>query len=361
MKAVSMADDGEGAADQFQADVLQQKKTRSFDLQSLRHILSATVFPGGLIGHSPSIQAIHQLIEKTDYAFPVLILGETGTGKELVARCVHFSGARKTGPFIPIDCSAITVTLFESELFGYVRGAFTGASRDHSGLFQAAHTGTLFLDEIGELPRELQAKLLRAIQEREVRRVGSTETLPVDVRIIAATNRELKQAVKTGAFREDLYYRLNVFEIALPALRERKQDIPILVASFLSKYADPDRQITGIADDFWSATMSHQWPGNVRELESFVARCIAIGSGPILHDEDRCMPLWRTGVGIERRSAEPLDVLERRTILKAMSETGGDKLAAARILGIGKTTLYRKLKAYRFDSSSQLPVASEIS
>jgi transcriptional regulator with PAS, ATPase and Fis domain len=361
MKAVSMADDGEGAADQFQEDELSQKSTRQYlELQSLRRLLDTTVFPGGLIGSSPKIQAIHQLIEKTDYDFPVLILGETGTGKELVARCVHFSGARKTGPFIPVDCSAITVTLFESELFGYVRGAFTGASRDHSGLFQAAHTGTLFLDEIGELPRELQAKLLRAIQEREVRRVGSTESLPVNVRIIAATNRELKQAVKTGAFREDLYYRLNVFEIALPALRERKQDIPILVASFLSKYGDRDRPITGIADDFWSAAMSHGWPGNVRELESFVARCIAIGSGPILHNEDRCMPLRYTGVGIERRSAEPLDVLERRTILQAMSETRGDTLAAARILGIGKTTLYRKLKSYRFDSSSQLP-ASEIS
>lgn len=356
-----MADDREGTVDRFQEDGLPQKSTRQyFELKRLRHVLDTTVFPGGLIGSSPKIRAIHQLIEKTDHGFPVLILGETGTGKELVARCVHLSGARKTGPFVPVDCSAITITLFESELFGHVRGAFTGASRDHSGLFQAAHAGTLLLDEIGELPKELQAKLLRAIQEREVRPVGSTETLPVDVRIIAATNRDLKQAVETGAFREDLYYRLDVFEITLPALRHRRQDIPLLVASFLSKYADPDRQITGIADDFWSATMSHQWPGNVRELESFVHRCIAIGSGPILHDEDRCMPLWRTGVGIERRSAEPLDVLERRTILKAMSETAGDKIAAARILGIGKTTLYRKLKEYRFNSS-QTPVASEIS
>jgi DNA-binding NtrC family response regulator len=165
--------------------------------------------------------------------------------------------------------------------------------------------------------------------------------------------------VEKGEFREDLYYRLNVFEIRLPALRQRRQDIPLLVASFVSKHADPDRPITSIADDFWNATMSREWPGNVRELESFVARCVAIGSGPILHDEDRCMPLWSTGVGIERRSAEPLGVVERRTILKAISQTGGDKPAAARILGIGRTTLYRKLREYDIDVRSQTQVASE--
>ncbi len=341
-----MADHEEGVSafgDQAEAPTAQCNQ----ELRKLQSTLDSSVFPGGLIGCSPEIRAIHQLIEKTiDHIFPVLILGETGTGKELVAQCVHFSGSRKTRPFVPVDCSSITMTLFESELFGYVRGAFTGASRDHNGLFQAAHTGTLLLDEIGELPKELQAKLLRAIQQREVRRVGSTETLPVDVRVIAASNRDLKQAVEKGAFREDLYYRLNVFEIALPALRQRRRDIPLLVASFVNKYGDPKRPIMGIANDFWNAAMSYDWPGNVRELEGFVARCIAIGSGPMLHDEGRSMLLWRTGVGIERRSAEPLGVVERRTVLKAISETGGDKRAAARILGIGKTTLYRKLKQY---------------
>jgi two-component system response regulator HydG len=310
-----------------------------------------------MVGCSPEIKVVHQLVEKTNHGFPVLIQGETGTGKELVARCVHSSGSRKTRPFVAVDCSAITTTLFESELFGYVRGAFTGADRDRAGLFQAAHTGTLLLDEVGELPKESQAKLLRAIQEREVRPIGSTETTPVDARIIAATNRDLKQAVKAGVFREDLYYRLNVFQITLPALRQRRPDIPLLVASFLTKYADPYRPIMAIADDFWNASMSREWPGNVRELESFVARCIALGSGPTLHNEDRCMLLLQTGVDIETRSAEPLAVMERRTILKAMSETRGDKLAAARILGIGKTTLYRKLKGYRFDL--QTPITSE--
>ena len=328
------------------------------ELRQLQLTLESSTSPGGLIGCSPEIRAVHTLIEKTiEHNFPVLILGETGTGKELVARCVHLSGSRKARPFVPVDCSAITITLFESELFGYVRGAFTGASRDHDGLFQAAHTGTLLLDEIGELPKELQAKLLRAIQQREVRRVGSTEILPVDVRVIAATNRDLKQDVEKRAFREDLYYRLNVFQIALPTLRQRRQDIPLLVASILSKYGDPKRPITGIASDFWDAVMSHEWPGNVRELESFVTRCIAIGSGPILHDEDSCRLLWRTGAGIEQRSAEPLGVVERRTILKAMSETGGDKPAAARILRIGRTTLYRKLREYGIDSTARAAIA----
>jgi transcriptional regulator with PAS, ATPase and Fis domain len=361
-----MADHEEGVnafVDQAEADAPNARC--KYQLRQLQATLESSVFPGGLIGCSPKIRSIHQLIEKTiDQKFPVLVLGETGTGKELVARCVHSSSSRKDRPFVPVDCSAITMTLFESELFGYVRGAFTGASHDHSGLFQAAHTGTLFLDEIGELPKVLQAKLLRAIQEREVRRVGSTGALPVDVRVIAATNQDLKQAVGKGTFREDLYYRLNVFEITLPALRQRRQDIPLLVASFLRKWSDPHRPITAVADDFWTAVMSDEWPGNVRELESFVARSIALGSGPTLHNEDRCMLLTRTSrnfIDTERRAAEPLSVLERRTILKAMSETGGDINAAARILGIGRTTIYRKLKEYGSSGPSPTPIPSEIS
>ncbi len=334
-----MADDGERVADQFQEPEFPQKTTTNYlALQRLRHILETTVFPGGLIGSSHAIEAIHQLLQKIiESECRVLILGETGTGKELVARCVHLSGARKHRPFVAVDCSAISNTLFESELFGYVKGAFTGAVRDHKGLFQAAETGTLFLDEIGELPKELQAKLLRAIQEGEIRRVGSTELLPVDV-----------------------YYRLNVVQISVPTLRHRKVDIPLLVAAFLKKYEDPYRTITEIGADFWSGVMEYNWPGNVRELEHLVQRCIVLGSGPVLHDEDRPRILWQTGEIIERRAAEPLAALERRAILKAIAETDGDKPAAARILGIGKTTLYRKLKEYRFNSS-QIPIASGIS
>jgi transcriptional regulator with PAS, ATPase and Fis domain len=346
-----MTDDQGVRPNEFDQEVPTETAPPDLELQNLQRILDSTIFPGGLIGSSPAIQAIHTLIEKTvDRDFQVLILGETGTGKELVARSIHFSGARKHRPFVAVDCSAISATLFESELFGYVRGAFTGAAQDHKGLFQAAETGTLFLDEIGELPKELQSKLLRVIQEGEVRRVGSTETLPLDVRVIAATNRDLKQAVEKGEFREDLCYRLNVFQIVVPPLRHHRLDIPLLVTAFLKKYDDPCRPITGIANDFWIDVMGYDWPGNIRELENLVERCIALGSGPILRDEDRCTPLWRTGENMERRCAERLSVVERRTILKAISETDGDKPAAARILGIGKTTLYRKLKAYSFTS-----------
>ncbi len=339
-----MADDGEGAADQYQEDEFPQKSTRRYlELQSLRHALDTSVFPGGLIGSSPAITAIHQLLQKTvDREFQVLILGETGTGKELVARCVHFSGTRKHRPFVAVDCSAISNTLFESELFGYVKGAFTGAAQDHKGF-----------------PKELQAKLLRAIQEGEIRRVGATELLPVHVRVIAATNRDLKQAVEKGEFRKDLYYRLNVVQIAMPPLRQRKVDIPLLVTAFLNKFEDPCRQITEIGTDFWSEVMAHDWPGNVRELEHFVHRCIVLGSGSTLHDEDRPRILWRTFENMERRAAEPLAALEKRTILQAIAETGGDTPAAARILGIGKTTLYRKLKGYGFTSAPQTPITSE--
>ena len=320
----------------------------SDELQHLQTQLQKNVGVDGLVGTSAPIQVVRLLITRTiEYNFPVVILGESGTGKELVARSIHFSGLRKTRPFVPVDCSSIAATLFESELFGYVRGAFTGATAYRKGLFEAADTGTLFLDEIGELPKELQAKLLRVVQEREVRPVGATQRLPVDVRILAATNRDLRQAVEKRTFREDLYYRLNVFLISLPPLREHRSDIPLLVTAFLNKYADPSRPITSIAKELWTELMAYDWPGNVRELENFVERSIALGSGPVLRNEDQCLILRRTGENIVHASAEPLCVMERRTILKALNETAGDKLAAARILGIGKTTLYRKLKQYQ--------------
>jgi transcriptional regulator with PAS, ATPase and Fis domain len=320
----------------------------SDELQRLQTQLQKNASVDGLVGTSAPIQVVRLLISRTiGYNFPVVILGESGTGKELVARSIHFSGLRKTRPFVPVDCSSIVATLFESELFGYVRGAFTGATADRKGLFEVANTGTLFLDEIGELPKELQAKLLRVIQEREVRRVGATQRLPVNVRIVAATNRDLRQAVEKGTFREDLYYRVNVFSITLPPLREHRSDIPLLVTAFLNKFADPSRPITSIAKELWTEVMAYDWPGNVRELENFVERSIALGSGPVLRNEDEGLILGRTGENIVHASAEPLCVMERRAVLKALSETAGDKVAAARILGIGKTTMYRKLKRYQ--------------
>jgi two-component system response regulator HydG len=280
--------------------------------------------------------------------YPVLILGESGTGKELVARSIHFSGPRKNKPFAPVDCSSLVPTLIESELFGYVKGAFTGAQHSKQGLFEAAGEGTLFLDEIGDLPIDLQAKLLRALQEREIKPVGSNERIGIRARVIAATNRDLESGIRTGGFRQDLYFRLNVVQIKLPPLRERKADIPLLVNSFLEKFSDSERPIHTISEDAMRRIMAYDWPGNIRELENAVERAVALGSGPILHAGDLPSNLQYTAVEKHSEGDElvPLDILERRAIFRALQETSGDKLAAARLLGIGKTTLYRKLKQY---------------
>jgi len=322
---------------------------QTLDLQSLRTRLESSVSPGGLIGVSPAMRTIHDLIGKaTHRPFPVMIVGETGTGKELVARCIHNSGSRQRAPFIAVDCSSLSPTLIESELFGHLRGAFTGADGASRGLVQAADTGTLFLDEIGELPIELQAKLLRVVQEREVRPVGSAIARAVDVRFIAAANRDLRDAVDKGSFRRDLFYRLNVIPIEMPPLRERKVDLPLLVVAFLAKHADPARPIESVSDDFWRFVESFSWPGNVRELENFVVRCLALGSGPVLRNEDGCGPFSEKIAGYcSLKDAQSLAALERSAILRALEATKGDKIAAANILGIGKTTLYRKLKEYR--------------
>jgi DNA-binding NtrC family response regulator len=308
---------------------------------------------GGLIGMSARMQRVYKMIEKVSRGdHPVLILGESGTGKELVARSIHFGGARKDRPFVPVDSSALAPTLIESELFGYVKGAFTGAMQAKQGLMEAAQGGTLFLDEIGEMPVELQVKLLRALQQREIKPVGATERRHIDVRIIAATNRDLDAAIRSGAFRQDLYFRLNVVQIKLPPLRERKSDIPLLVASFLDKFADshpgPPREIS---EDAMRRLMAYDWPGNVRELENAVERSVALGSGPVVSVSDLPSTLHYPDADRVPTKDEmmPLEELERRAILRTLRETSGDKLAAARLLGIGKTTLYRKLKQYNME------------
>jgi len=304
---------------------------------------------GGLIGVSSKMQRVYKLIEKvSQHTYPVLILGESGTGKELVARSVHFSGPRRQKPFVPVDCSALVPTLIESELFGYVKGAFTGALHSRQGLLEAADQGTLFLDEIGDLPVDLQAKLLRVLQEREVKPVGAIERININVRVIAATNRDLEVAIRSGGFRQDLYFRLNVVQIKLPPLRERKSDIPLLLNSFLEKFCDPERTVRTISEEAMRRLMAYDWPGNVRELENAVERAVALGSGPILQVGDLPSNLQYSPVERAPESDEivPLEEIERRAIFRALRETGGDKLAAARLLGIGKTTLYRKLKQY---------------
>jgi DNA-binding NtrC family response regulator len=320
--------------------------------QLLREQLRTRPGFGGLIGVAERMQRVYKMIEKvSQHQYPVLILGESGTGKELVARSIHFSGERKNRPFTPVDCSALVPTLIESELFGYVKGAFTGAFQTKQGLLEAAQGGTLFLDEIGDLPVDLQAKLLRVLQEREVKPVGSTERHRIDVRIIAATNRDLEAAIRNGSFRQDLYFRLNVVQIKLPPLRERKSDIPLLVISFLDKFMDPQGPARTISEDAMRRLVAYDWPGNVRELENAIERAVALGSGPIVHVGDLPSSLQYPASerAPEKDELLPLDELERRAILRTLRETSGDKLAAARMLGIGKTTLYRKLKQYHME------------
>jgi DNA-binding NtrC family response regulator len=258
---------------------------RLLDVDQENRVLRETLRtrPGfaDLIGVSLKMQRVYRLIERvSQHAYPVLILGESGTGKELVARSVHFSGVRRNKPFIPVDCSSLVPTWIEAELFGYVKGVFTGALHAKQGLMEIADGGTLFLDEIGDLPFDMQAKLLRALQEKEVRPVGSTDRIPLSARIIAATNHDLDAAVRLGTFRQDLFFRLNVVQIKIPPLRERKTDIPILVNSFLEKFSEANGRMRTISEDAIARMMACDWPGNVRELENAIERAIALGPGP---------------------------------------------------------------------------------
>ena len=335
-----------------------ERVARDMDLDRenrlLREQLRSKPGFGGMIGVSAKMQRVYKMIEKvSQHEYPVLILGESGTGKELVAKSIHYSGIRKERPFAPVDCSSLVPTLIESELFGYVKGAFTGAMQSKQGLLEAAQGGTLFLDEIGDMPVDLQAKLLRALQEREVKPVGSTERRHINIRIIAPTNRDLESAIRTGAFRQDLYFRLNVVQVKLPPLRERKSDIQLMVISFLEKFSDPHGPPRTISDDAMRRLIAYDWPGNVRELENAIERAVAMGSGPIVHVGDLPSNLhYPSSERVpDKDELLPMEELERRAILRTLRETGGDKLAAARMLGIGKTTLYRKLKQYQMEQA----------
>jgi DNA-binding NtrC family response regulator len=311
---------------------------------------------GGFIGASPSIQQVYRQIQiVSHHNFPVLILGESGTGKELAARLIHDLTPRRPRPFAPVDCGALVPTLIETELFGYAKGAFTGAQHSRIGLLEAASGGTLFLDEIGELPLHCQAKLLRALQEREVRPVGSTERIRIDVRVIAATNRNLETDVKKGHFRQDLYFRLNVLQIKLPSLRDHKCDIPLLVNSFLEKFGHLHSSIRSVSEEAMRCLLSYSWPGNVRELENAIEHALALGAGSAVQVTDlpsslQGVPCWQAFPNEDELFS--LYEIERRAIFSALIKTSGDKIEAARILHIGKTTLYRKLKEYSARSPS---------
>lgn len=308
---------------------------------------------GSIVGRSPEMEKLYRIIAKAAHStHPVLILGESGTGKEMVARSIHFSGPYRDKPFIPVDCGSLVPTLIESELFGYVKGAFTGAVQAKDGLLAIAEGGTVFLDEVGELPVDLQAKLLRAIQEKEIRPVGSTKHIPINVRILAATNRDLEQAVAQGSFRRDLYFRLNVLSLRIPSLRERRQDIPMLAGHFLERMSRASGQERTLSDDAMKAMLAYDWPGNVRELENCLERACAFTTGPALHlgDLPPAVSNLQTNIfggnGSSENKIVPMVELEKQTILNTIAQLNGDKLLAARLLGIGKTTLYRKLKEY---------------
>ncbi len=336
----------------------------------------------GLVGTSPEMQGIFAIIEKVaDTPSTVLITGESGTGKELVAKALHESSSRKGEPFIKINCAAIPKTLMESELFGYEKGAFTGATSSKPGRFELADGGTLFLDEIGEIPVEMQVKLLRAIQESEFERVGGIKTLKVDVRLITATNRDLEQEIKNGNFREDLYYRLNVVPLQIPALRLRKGDIPLLVEHIIKKFNERlKKHISGIADDAVQALEGHNWPGNIRELENVLERTILFCKGERIERVDLQLTSSAPDIPLASRTttsgamAPVLDDdledddavtaeiagapsgslkdivraetsrVERELIIKALDETGGNVTQAARLLKISRKSLQMKMK-----------------
>jgi len=299
---------------------------------------------------------ILELVKKiSDYSTSVLILGESGTGKELVARAIHYSGSRAANPFVVVNCGAIPAPLLESELFGHVRGAFTDAHRNKTGLFQEAHTGTIFLDEVGELPMELQVKLLRVLQEGEVRRVGDTKAVKVDTRVVAATLKDLREEIAKGAFREDLFYRLNVIEVKLPPLRDRSGDIPLLAAHFVEKYArkfgKPVKSLSGEAAE---ALLEYSWPGNVRELENVIERAMILEETTTIRKKS--LPIRPAGVrgpakpgvgeGADLSIKKASAAMEKELILRALEKTGGNRTKAAELLEISHRALLYKIKNY---------------
>jgi DNA-binding NtrC family response regulator len=299
------------------------------------------------VGQSPDVVAIYKLVARVARLdTTVLITGETGTGKELVARAIHYASHRSERAFVVVDCTALPETLFESELFGHERGAFTGATAARRGLFETASGGTCLLDEIGELSPTLQAKLLRVLQERNLRRLGGNDLIPVDLRIIAATNRKLKKLVEEGRFREDLYYRLHVVTIAVPPLRERTDDIPLLVRHFLEKYARAaERPVPLVSPETMALLTAYAWPGNVRELEHALERAVALGPSPLLLPDD--LPPEVRGAAADPtapKSALTLEEMKRWYVAKVIADCGGNKVRAAETLGIDRRTLYRILE-----------------
>jgi DNA-binding NtrC family response regulator len=334
------------------------------ETRQLRQRIRDRVAPGNIIGTSPEMQRVFEI---TDQVAPskatVLITGESGTGKELVANALHMRSTRASGPFVKLHCAALAETLLESELFGHEKGSFTGAVGRKDGRFSLADGGTLFLDEIGEISPSIQVKLLRFLQEHEFERVGGTQTIKVDVRIIAATNKNLAEEVKAGRFREDLYYRLNVVTIDMPALRTRKTDIPALSKFFVDRYsAENNKQIEGLAPQAMELLMSYDWPGNVRELENAIERAVVLSPGPLIevrHLPPNVRPSMSATSGMPPIPGSRLDEIERYAILETLKATGGSTSKAAEMLGISVRTIQYRLHDYNAAPRSSVSVVSK--
>ncbi len=315
------------------------------DLFGLKIRLGEITSLGGIIGQDHRmLQLFEQIRDLATNDFPVHISGETGTGKELVAAAIHQESHRGGGPFVPVNCGALPEGLLESELFGHVKGAFTGAIRDKKGRFELAHRGSILLDEVSELPKPMQVKLLRVLQEGTFTRVGGEEMISVDVRIISATNRDLKREVENRNFREDLYYRLNVVPIRIPPLRERKNDIPLLTAHFLDQAVKRGQKPSVISREALSTMMDYSWPGNVRELQNAVHFAMVKSRGGTIYPDDLPLELNRGHLACKPGPAPKLD---RNSVAAALRQSGGNKVKAARLLGVGRATLYRFLDIHR--------------
>lgn len=331
-----------------------EKQTLAIEVRSFREQIEAEHHLGNIIGRSPIMR---RLITKVQQVAPstasVLITGESGTGKEVFANAIHSLSPRANKPMIKINCGALPDTLLESELFGYEKGAFTDAKASKPGRFELADTGTLFLDEIGEMPKPLQVKLLRVLQDGEFERLGGTKTLGVDVRLIAATNKNLTAEVEAGDFRDDLFYRLNVITLELPPLRSRREDIPLLVDRFLKKYCEKDEiSIRGISRQALEALEAHHWPGNIRELENAIEQAVVLTQSDVIEQSDLPMSVRGSGKGSDPTCAPksiviplgiPMEVAEKRLISETLKMTGGDKELTAKLLDISSRTIYRKL------------------
>ncbi|HDH06010.1 MAG TPA: sigma-54-dependent Fis family transcriptional regulator [Nitrospirae bacterium] len=329
------------------ARAVEQKKLKN-EITDLRSQLESTYKFSSIIGKSPGMESVFRMVEAIkDSSISVLVSGETGTGKELLANAIHYTSRRHYSPFVAVNCAAVPHELLEAEFFGYERGAFTGAVSRRIGKFEEADTGTLFLDEIGELELSLQAKILRAIQEKEIERIGANKKIKIDIRLIASTNRDLAKEVEQKNFRADLYYRLNVMQIKLPPLRKRKSDIPLLVTHFIDKFSQREnKHVSSVSPDVMNVFLSHSWPGNLRELENVIERAVVLARDEVIGIRGIPDEIKKQAINNNIRAdvVKPLRELENETIINAINTFNGNKSKAAKALGITRKALYNRLR-----------------